>query len=148
MNFKKCHKREGFLALDTKLRSALSVPLKYVTLGGTTVFAELHSTVKHHSVKVTEPCLHRKQNLNYFFFYLSIWMLDKMSEVVAQHTKLVMLHLCFWVPIAGQGCVISYMTWAHSTWFLHFLTSPLNLLLPKNHHLQPHIYWDILQHLF
>lgn len=47
MNFKKCHEREGFVALDIKLRPALSVPLEYVTLSGTTGFSELHGTVKH-----------------------------------------------------------------------------------------------------
>lgn len=56
------------MALDIKLRPALSVPLEHVTLGGTTVFSELYGTVKHHSVKVIELCLHRKLNLKYWFF--------------------------------------------------------------------------------
>lgn len=100
MNFKKCHEREGFVALDIKLRPAVSVPLKYVTLGGTTVFSELHGTVKHVMLWrwLNFVCI---ENITWIFLFvcLSIWALDKKSEVVTQRTKLMMIIFVFECPV-------------------------------------------------
>lgn len=84
--------KSGVCGIGHRTTCALSVPLKCVKLGGTTVFSELHGTVRHiflqtwlYLVCMTIPCLHKRRDLN--FWGWSIWILNKMSEVGTRHIK-------------------------------------------------------------
>lgn len=124
---------------------ALSMPLNYVTLGGTTVFSDLHGTVKLIFLQRWLYLLCVEEGTWIFCFkYLNTIKCQKLEHSTLR--QLMILHLCLWVPLAGQGSISSisdpgYMTWAHYTCGkslfpgrrcrLRFVPSPPDLLLPS-----------------
>lgn len=156
MNSKKCHKKEGrgTCSVGHKTPTCVLSIVYYICCENmldensifTWVFRAARYNNRYLSENMTAHCLHRR-DLSVLF--LSIWVLNKMSEVRIQHIESPhdFLDLCLWVPVAGQGSISSvtdpgYTTWVHyncekslflgrNGYGLHFVTSALDLLLPS-----------------